>query len=281
MGDSGGKNNNEGVTSSSPPTTATTITNDVDVDDDIDLIIESPSVTTHQVLQCQFANWYPTFANIQNQEEDSNTTTKLKRRKKVTIQSTILGADSSDDGNDKSSLPSDFKDYILSDGVQLPIGATRTATAATSNQDSDDDWSDDDDDDDKYSDNNNDNNDPSAKIKQFHFPQLNEQIRDAISTLGGAVMPKLNWSSPKDAVWVNGGSLKCTNPGDVYILIKSSDFCLHDILGNSLKECEDYNNTNTNNDNPLPPLQLVLRKWCNLNPSMEFRCFIRDHELCK
>jgi len=26
----------------------------------------------------------------------------------------------------------------------------------------------------------------------------------------------------------------------------------------------------------LPPLQLVLRKWANLVPGMEFRCFVRD-----
>jgi hypothetical protein len=33
---------------------------------------------------------------------------------------------------------------------------------------------------------------------------------------------------------------------------------------------------------PPPPdfeYELVLRKWCNLHPSMEFRCFVYDGEL--
>lgn len=29
------------------------------------------------------------------------------------------------------------------------------------------------------------------------FPELQEQIRDAIEELGGTVFPKLNWSSPR------------------------------------------------------------------------------------
>jgi hypothetical protein len=205
-----------------------------------------PLATTHQVLQCQLSSWYSTFSSMAG-----------KKRKKVTIQSVII-----------ASLPAEFKDYVMSDGVQLPVGANPSSVPTT---DTDSDWSDDDDDDDE--------NDENDNKKQFHFPQLNQQIKSAISSLGGAVIPKLNWSAPKDATWVNGGSLKCENAGDVYILIKSSDFCLHDLLRNALQDCEDYDESAFSN-NP-PPVQLVLRKWCNLHPSMEFRCFVRDHELCK
>ena len=96
----------------------------------------------------------------------------------------------------------------------------------------------------------------------------------------------LNWSSPKDASWVNCGSIKCKTPGDVYLLIKSSDFCLHDVLLQALKDCKDYDNESNHNQDgeeeeqkQNPPLQLALRKWCTLHPSMEFRCFVRRHEL--
>jgi hypothetical protein len=215
-----------------------------------------PLATTHQVLQCQLSSWYPTFCNMSG-----------KKRKKVTIQSVII-----------ESLPADFKDYVISDGVKLPLGAHPSSVPTTD----DSDWSDDDGDNDDDDDDENDDDD-SDNQKQFHFPQLNQQIKSAISTLGGSVLPKLNWSAPKDATWVNGGSLKCENPGDVYVLIKSSDFCLHDVLRNALQDCEDYDQSSSSSSSSSnsPPLQLVLRKWCNLHPSMEFRCFIRDNELCK
>lgn len=41
-------------------------------------------------------------------------------------------------------------------------------------------------------------------------------IEKAIDTLGGAVSPKLNWSCPKDAVWVaTGNTHRCTNADEV------------------------------------------------------------------
>lgn len=86
--------------------------------------------------------------------------------------------------------------------------------------------------------------------------------------------------------------MKCKTPGDVYLLLKSSDFCTHDALYESLKDCRDYAiegnvdvdigvgvGVGVEGGVEYPPLQLVLRKWCNLNPSMEFRCFVRNHEL--
>tara|TARA_B100000524_G_scaffold138851_1_gene69565 strand:- start:1895 stop:2491 length:597 start_codon:yes stop_codon:yes gene_type:complete len=54
-------------------------------------------------------------------------------------------------------------------------------------------------------------------------------IRAAITRLGGAVLPKLNWSAPTDAAWVLGGSPKCTSANDVLLLLKSSDRTAHDL----------------------------------------------------
>ena len=114
------------------------------------------------------------------------------------------------------------------------------------------------------------------------------------------VLPKLNWSAPKDATWLNEATLRCRTPGDIYLLLKSSDFCTHDVLYQAIiEQCSDYdppttaNHTTTNPDSTtttttttttetdfaFPPLQLVLRKWCALHPSQEFRCFIRRSHL--
>ena len=225
-----------------------------------------------EVLQCQISQWYSIFSNLPDDQP----------RKNVTISTIFI---------DK--VPSTFREYILSDGVRLPLDATILSSCAPRERTKDEEedvWSSDDEnenEDDELSD------DCSQPPQQFHFPELNQQIQQAITSLGGAVIPKLNWSTPKDASWVNCGTIKCKTPGDIYLLIKSSDFCLHDVLLHALKDCQDYqnktHNTNENNgddgdvvdtetNNP-PPLQLALRKWCNLHPSMEFRCFVRRHEL--
>lgn len=48
------------------------------------------------------------------------------------------------------------------------------------------------------------------------FPELLAEIDAAIKELGGCVAPKLNWSSPHDAVWVSSGkSLACRNADEV------------------------------------------------------------------
>ncbi|CAK9025750.1 Cell division cycle protein 123 homolog [Durusdinium trenchii] len=56
--------------------------------------------------------------------------------------------------------------------------------------------------------------DPSGS---FDFPALEEQVRSAIQRLNGQVLPKLNWSAPKDARWIHG-TLKCCNPSEAFEL---------------------------------------------------------------
>jgi hypothetical protein len=214
--------------------------------------IPGPKGRTEEVFHCQFSSWYPTFSNRAG-----------TKRKNITIPSVVVDC-----------LPVDFNDYLLSDGVRLPLDATRLSSCAPP-ETAEDDWSSEDEENIHQEDDNDSNS--SEPLKQFNFPQLNQQITTAIESLGGAVVPKLNWSAPKDATWVNGGTLKCKTPGDIYLLIKSSDFCLHDVLLNAWKDCDDHHETSRTT----PPLQLVLRKWCNLHPSMEFRCFVRQHEVGK
>lgn len=72
--------------------------------------------------------------------------------------------------------------------------------------------------------------------------------------------------------------MKCTLPSEVYMLLKSSDFILHDVSEESVFEnclseegpvlsCPNYE------------LELVLRKWYHVDPSREFRCFVRGGKL--
>lgn len=106
------------------------------------------------------------------------------------------------------------------------------------------------------------------------FPETHQLIKDKIAELGGAVAPKLNWSSPKDAKWISPhqNTLKCTTPNDVYLLLKSSSFVSHD-LAHAFDGCA-----------PAPPSRpfapvLVLRPFFTPHVALEFRCFVKHRSL--
>lgn len=204
-----------------------------------------PQPTLEEVLQCQFSSWYDIFRKVPSYS-----------RSNVTIKSMVMP------------LPPSFVDYLLSDGIRLPAGATNVSSCLPPEAQDDGGWSSDEDDDENGS-------LPDKEPSGYSFPELNERISSAITSLGGAVLPKLNWSSPKDATWMNNGTLKCQTPGDVYLLLKSSDFVLHDV-SHAFDNIQGHEN---DNDKPKPAYQLALRKWCNLSPSMEFRCFVNQHKL--
>jgi hypothetical protein len=73
------------------------------------------------------------------------------------------------------------------------------------------------------------------------------------------------------------GPLHSTTPADVYLLIKSSDFVSHG-LGQRAYEGTDaeVDAPSTSTDSPL---ELVLKKYENMNPAREMRCFVRDNVL--
>ncbi|GLC33315.1 hypothetical protein PLESTM_000047800 [Pleodorina starrii] len=73
--------------------------------------------------------------------------------------------------------------------------------------------------------------DPRVLDWTTRFPQLRSALDAAIASLGGRVVPKLNWSCPTDALWVSpGGSLACRNAEQVVLLLKSSDrVAAHDV----------------------------------------------------
>ncbi|KAM0939498.1 putative Cell division cycle protein [Dioscorea sansibarensis] len=107
------------------------------------------------------------------------------------------------------------------------------------------------------------------------FPDLEAAVTRSIADLGGAVLPKLNWSAPKDATWISAdGSLRCTSFSEIALLLRSSDSIAHD-LSEALASCSDAS------PNPSSmPFCLALRKWYpSLRPEMEFRCFVRGRRL--
>ena len=108
------------------------------------------------------------------------------------------------------------------------------------------------------------------------FPETHQAIKDAIAELGGEVVPKLNWSAPKDSKWMSpyGNTLMCKTPNDIYLLLKSSSFVSHD-LEHALEDTVSVSQ-------PPRPLKhvLVLRPYySNMKPSLEFRCFVKQRTL--
>jgi hypothetical protein len=67
-----------------------------------------------------------------------------------------------------------------------------------------------------------------AQEEAPHFPELDQQIERAIEALGGSTCIKLNWSTPIDAAWISG-TIRCCTPGDIYLLLKSSDRIAFDL----------------------------------------------------
>ncbi|GCB66633.1 hypothetical protein scyTo_0004995 [Scyliorhinus torazame] len=159
-------------------------------------------------------------------------------------------------------LPQNVIDYLLDDGTLVVSGRIETPSCSHADDGSDEEqdiqWSDD---------------ENVTTLTAPEFPDFAAKVQEAINSLGGSVFPKLNWSSPRDAQWIAmNSSLKCNNLSDIFLLLKSSDFVTHDLTQPFL-HCTD--------DSPNPKVypQLVLRKWCELIPGGEFRCFVKENKL--
>lgn len=190
------------------------------------------------VLNCAFPVWYPIY-------------------KQWTIKSKII------------KLPPEFIEYLLQDGVVLPVSAADQEVitnlraenvAENDNSDGDayDEWSDCEED----------------EILAPTFPDLERDIMKRIRELGGEVFPKLNWSAPRDACWISpNGTLKCSSFQDICLLLKSSDFIAHDLM-NAFEYCEDSTDSHATDQ-----FELILRKWVEISPAAEFRCFVKKNKL--
>lgn len=93
-------------------------------------------------------------------------------------------------------LPSEFLLWLHTDGVILPpsVELSSTGRERTQQEDYEDDeeieWQ-------REAEEEN----ISSSFSLPSFPTFETALKEAIAELGGAVVPKLNWSVPRDAAW--------------------------------------------------------------------------------
>jgi hypothetical protein len=140
-----------------------------------------PILSREDVIAFQFSSWFPTFSSL-------------------SIKSTIIP------------LADDFRSYLEADGVFVPTGSENLCVAfglplsvgfhigrlhyvtlhyirpPKSTLEDDDDHGCDGSDDEEAT---------ASFAARYSFPELDAQIRATIDEYGGAVFPKLNFSSPK------------------------------------------------------------------------------------
>lgn len=147
-------------------------------------------------------------------------------------------------------LSSAFVALLLADGVTLPLAPT-TSGIQDENEDAD----------------------SALTDEQLQaISTVRKQVEKVLTDYGGKLFLKTNWSAPRDAAWMLG-TLKCTSFEDVFLLLQSSDFVVHDLTQPYVGCCGGDRNTS------LTESYLVLKKWCNFLDSMLFRCFVIDHRL--
>lgn len=154
-------------------------------------------------------------------------------------------------------LTTPFLDYLRADGIILPTDDDAATVVNLDDNDSDEEDEDE---------------DVASEWRKVH-----SAIKTTIAELGGKVFPKLNWSAPKDATWINANTMECRSPNDIYLLLKSSDFITYDLE-------HAFDDTVDPPSSPLSlasiPYFLILRKAVSQwNPSVEFRCFVRRRRL--
>jgi hypothetical protein len=118
-------------------------------------------------------------------------------------------------------------------------------------------------------------NSKNSNFEEIEYKEIQKSIQKSIKNYG-EVFVKLNWSSPRvkkkifkhffqDAAWIIfANEVKCKTLEDVFLLLKSSDLISSDLEKSKETEIE--------------PI-LVLKKFYDLKPEMEFRCFIHNNEL--
>ncbi|SCU99239.1 LAFA_0G22826g1_1 [Lachancea sp. 'fantastica'] len=113
---------------------------------------------------------------------------------------------------------------------------------------------------------------PDANVTSM-FPELHEKLKITFQQMG-PLTPKLTWSSPKDATWIlANNSSKCHEINDVYLLLKASNHITHD-LDRAFDVC--FDRTSLAESAEKFGHELILRKWFDINPALEFRVFVND-----
>lgn len=105
--------------------------------------------------------------------------------------------------------------------------------------------------------------DDSEKTGTPEFEEFSKNLMVILGKLGGSAFIKANWHCALDAKWITAGqTLKVKDLVDIYQLLKASD-----------KIKEDLNQPN------VAEYCLVFKKWVEIHPGTEFRCFVKNHNL--
>lgn len=128
--------------------------------------------------------------------------------------------------------------------------------------------------------------------QQPEFPEFSASLAQKISQFGGSVFIKTNWNSPKDAFWITAGqTMCCKDITDVYQLLKASGNCKENLSCYNLPVfdveslAEATSSTDTDNSETSSQLSsqcnqfLIFKKWHDIHPGTEFRCFVRNKRL--
>lgn len=203
-------------------------------------------VTRQQIENCTFSNWYP----------------KLK---KYTPKTEII-----------KPVPQEFIKYLEQDGITLPEEKNvQSFYTGELDHNEDNDYSDWEQEQDDSSDEDDSDDDEVREPKMnplLDFPELHQQLKDALNKFG-AVTPKLNWSAPQDATWIlPNNSMKCNEVNELYLLLNASNYIMHD-LQYAFDDCVDVEPAQ---ENKKPEFELILRKWFDVNPALEFRVFVKN-----
>lgn len=205
-----------------------------------------PVLTKEHIDSCKYSSWYPKF-------EQANHACVVK--------SHIL-----------YNIPDSFIQFLLEDGIKLK---SHLGTDENSNDGELSDWS-------STHDSDASSSTSSNTVSKFidpeaDFPEVDNFISQCFSKTE-KLTPRFNWSAPKDSVWIlpyNNTMSTYTNE-DVYLLLKSSNCIMHDML----YPYENLTETPNENVNDIKNSNLILREWIeDLNPSLEFRCFIMKGRL--
>lgn len=212
-------------------------------------VFKKIDVSREQIINCSFSSWYPKY-------------------QKHVPKAHII-----------KPLPQAFIDYLSSDGIELPNDG-HYAVNVGNGDDEYSDWSEDENE-------LNESDDEEEEIRPKRqgngvdtfnqFKDIHEDIKEYIKK-NGPVTPKLNWSAPRDANWILAtNTTKCENASDVYLLLKSSNYITHD-LSSAFDEVEQAESSDDQKSTELE-YELILRKWFNINPALEFRCFVKNRRI--
>lgn len=194
------------------------------------------NITCAQINECSYSAWSPHFASH-------------------TPEAKVL-----------KNIPEAFLEYLDSDSIKLPPPRYEERLSANSDNEYSD-WEDEDENSDRLGTAG--PEDPCAAFADF-----DKEIQ-TIVRLWKHVMPKLNWSAPKDARWILiNNSLQCTSNADIYLLLNASDHVAHDLDGHIYDGCENKE------DGPRLAPELVIKKWTReMNPALEFRIFVKNRRI--